>query len=492
VIIVMATNSLLKPINLLRGWPAPSLLPATALSRASATVLAYPAVYVPALQYGPDPGYQPLREALASWLGAFYKHHSKTPFGPDRIAITGGGSQSIACLLQSYTDPSYTRAVWMVAPCYFLACPIFADSGFAGRMRAVPEDEQGIDLGFLEREIAKAEEAEKDANSGADSDKPRYKDPQPYRKIYRHVIYCVPSFANPSGKTMSLARREALVQLARKWDALVICDDIYDMLQWQIVSNASSSSSSPNVSSSNLETALLPRLLDLDLPLGPSKHDPPGRHFGHVVSNGSFSKLVGPGLRTGWVDGTPDMALGVSQTGSTRSGGAPSQFSAATVNELLRSGHIDTHLREQLRPAYQRRHARMLETVQRVIVPLGAQVRVRSLVGDEQEQEKDVDVFGGYFIWLKFPDGPSVQAIADRCRDEENLIIGQGKLFEVLGDEAAVSLDREMRLCFSWEDEESLVEGVERLGRVIERVKKDGAAGVVYKSRDAGGAGEFK
>jgi DNA-binding transcriptional MocR family regulator len=70
---------------------------------------------------------------------------------PARICITGGASQSIACILQSYTDPRATRAIWIAAPCYFLACPIFADSGFENRMRAVPEDDEGMNLEYLEK-----------------------------------------------------------------------------------------------------------------------------------------------------------------------------------------------------------------------------------------------------------------------------------------------------------------------------------------------------
>lgn len=147
-----------KPINLMRGWPSPSLLPAALLSAASQRLLADPAIYTPALQYGPDPGYQPLREGLARWLG----RHYGVDADPERICITGGASQSVACLLQSFTDPVVTRAVWVVAPCYYLACPIFEDSGFKGRLRATPEDKEGIDLEALEAKIRALEESEND------------------------------------------------------------------------------------------------------------------------------------------------------------------------------------------------------------------------------------------------------------------------------------------------------------------------------------------
>ncbi|CAJ2512239.1 Uu.00g052540.m01.CDS01 [Anthostomella pinea] len=521
-----------KSINLLRGWPSTSLLPAEGLRAASQTALSDPAVFDLGLQYGPDHGYQPLREELGRWLGRFYHPHIRDDgeggnggVDADRIAITGGASQSIACILQSFTDPSYTRAVWMVAPCYFLACPIFADAGFERRLRAVPEDEEGIDLGFLEdglRKMAAAESDEGDGESaggqgkgegeGEDQEKGqrrRYKDPGPHRKIYRHVIYCVPSFSNPSGKTMSLRRRQGLVRLAREHDALVICDDVYDMLQWPVSAACPSSpspstpspSSSPSSSTTatpdvnSLTTALLPRLADLDIPLGRSPHDPSGQHFGHTVSNGSFSKLVAPGVRTGWTYSTPAFATGISQTGSTRSGGAPSQLTATILCEILCGGAVERHVVEVLRPAYQRRHKVLMDASERVLTPLGVRVREGSLCGRG-------DVFGGFFVWMSFPSEdsstsssetmdmdrktengkerthwPSAKAVADRCSSDEDLMIGWGGLFEVHGDEAAVRFERDVRLCFAYEDEAHLVEGVERLGRVIGRMLEEGPGG---------------
>ena len=134
-----------RQINLLRGWPSPSLLPNLALLSAAGAALTDPAVSVPGLQYGADAGFLPLREELSRWLSAAYGVEP----GVERICVTGGASQNIAAALQSFTDPAYTRAVWMVAPCYFLAGPIFEDGGFAGkdgRLRGFPEDDEGPDV----------------------------------------------------------------------------------------------------------------------------------------------------------------------------------------------------------------------------------------------------------------------------------------------------------------------------------------------------------
>jgi DNA-binding transcriptional MocR family regulator len=152
-------------INLLRGWPNPSLLPTPLIAAASQAALSDPSISVPALLYGPDPGYQPLREEIAHWMEDFYSPSPSHAGGPgvesaggradaERICITGGASQNLACVLQVFSDPARTT-VWMVAPCYFLACRIFMDAGL--KPRAVGEGSEGIDLEALERGLRESE-----------------------------------------------------------------------------------------------------------------------------------------------------------------------------------------------------------------------------------------------------------------------------------------------------------------------------------------------
>ena len=99
---------------------------------------------------------------------------------------------------------------------------------------------------------------------------------------------------------MTLDRRRALVRLARKYDALIITDDVYDMLQWPASSG----------DDTTLNKAYLPRMVDVDRYLDGGPVD----EYGHAVSNGSFSKIAGPGCRTGWAEGTEKLAFGLSQT----------------------------------------------------------------------------------------------------------------------------------------------------------------------------------
>ena len=93
---------------------------------------------------------------------------------------------------------------------------------------------------------------------------------------------------------MSLAVRMALVRLARKYDALIISDDVYDNLWWSL---------DPHPDTQGHPQAILPRLVDVDSTIDGGAERRGADGFGNTLSNGSFSKICGPGTRTGWVEG---------------------------------------------------------------------------------------------------------------------------------------------------------------------------------------------
>lgn len=248
---------------------------------------------------------------------------------------------------------------------------------------------------------------------------------------------------------MSLSTREKLVKLARKYDALIVTDDVYDFLQFPTSSTTSTSS---------LSKALLPRLVDIDRTLEPV---PPQDSFGNAMSNGSFSKIAGPGVRTGWSEATPRFTYGLSQCGSSRSGGAPSQLAATLMAELLKYGELQNHIEKVLKPAYKKRYEIMVDAIQKYLIPLGVKLGEVSFEGKA--------VFGGYFIWLELPKTASAELVTERARQEEGLIIAPGHIFEVSND-PSVQFENSLRLCFSWEEERDLEEGIERLATVIKNV----------------------
>jgi len=274
---------------------------------------------------------------------------------------------------------------------------------------------------------------------------------------------------------MSLSHRQQLVQLARKHDALIITDDVYDFLQWP---------TTPSTSPSSLSKALLPRLVDIDRTLEPILGP---ESFGNAMSNGSFSKIAGPGVRTGWAEATPKFTYGLSQCGSSRSGGAPSQLVATMMAQLLKTGDLQTHIEKILKPANQKRYEIMMKAIKQHLIPLGVRLGEVSFEGK--------DVFGGYFIWLELPNDVGAAKMVEMAKEKENLIVAPGHIFEVQGDDS-VKFENSLRLCFSWEEEGDLEEGVLRLARAVKNVRggksgraQDGRADKTGVEQDLG---EFK
>ncbi|CAO2651752.1 Nn.00g000350.m01.CDS01 [Neocucurbitaria sp. VM-36] len=452
-------------INLQLGWPSPSLFPASQILEGASTVLTSPKKTASSLIYGPDAGYEPLRRSIAKWLTSIYGRGSDLAF--DRICVNNGASGNLDNVLARFTDPGYTRTIWMVEPCYFLACPIFMDNGFQGMMRGVPEDDEGLDIEFLRRGL---EASNKDATPHNSTRKTGDR----YKKLYQHIIYCVPTFSNPSAKTMSLRRRQELIRLARDYDALVITDDVYDVLRWP---------AEQGVSPDQLGD-VPPRLVDIDRTLDGGPKD----EWGNAMSNGSFSKIIAPGVRVGWAEATPAFSLALSTVGATRSGGCPAHMTASFVHELLETGSLEKHLQENVIPTFRARYYAIIKAIDQYLVPLGMQISTgkpyRELSaqtnGTSNGHREPVEQAGGYFIWILLPTALSGKgaALAARGLEKFDLKFAYGDMMQVQGEpasaeRAAKDYGHGIRLSWAWHTEQEIVEGVQRLAALVEQASNE-------------------
>ena len=132
------------------------------------------------------------------------------------------------------------------------------------------------------------------------------------------------------------------------------------------------------------------------------------------------------------------------------------------MSNLIESGDLQRHIFQTLQPTYARRYQSMISAIEEHLLPLGVTL-----------PQTGRDVVGGYFIWLSLPAPMQAEEVAMRAREEENLIIAPGPIFAVYGDEKAVDLERKVRVCFSWEEETMLAEGIERLAQLMGRMQRD-------------------
>ncbi|ORY01819.1 aromatic amino acid aminotransferase [Clohesyomyces aquaticus] len=457
-----------KAINLQLGWPSPSLFPSSQILQGASNVLTS-SKSATALVYGPDAGYEPLRGSIASWLSSVYGYGPTNAIDQDRICITNGASANLAAVLSKFTEPGYTRNIWMIEPSYFLACPIFMDAGFEGRMKGVPEDPEGLDIDFLRRGLQACEEA-------ADQQAPKLKTGTRYQKLYKHILYLVPTYSNPSGKTMSLRRRQQLVQLAREFDALVITDDVYDTLRW---------SQDENDHVSQLG-AVPPRIVDIDRSLDGG----PKEEWGNAMSNGSFSKIIAPGIRVGWAEATPSFALALSQVGSTRSGGCPTQLAASFVHEMLDSGSLEKHLKQTVIPTFRSRYYAMIKAIETHLIPLGfsfssgipynssSPANTGETNGKTNGHGSVGPDAGGYFLYIMLPVDFSTRGseLAALALKEHNLKFAYGDMFRIEGDAGSAErggqgFGRGIRLSWAWHPSEEISEGIQRLAKIIQDLR---------------------
>lgn len=370
-------------IDLGWGHPSPELHPTEALATASNRVLGQQSA-VP-LQYGAVQGFGPLLEALADFL-ASQSAYGNQPVEPSELFITAGASLGIDLATTIFAQSGDT--VFVEEPTYYLIGRIFLDHGL--KVVGVPTDTNGLDTDALESMLL-------------DGHRPT-------------LVYVIPTYQNPTGATLSPDRRKHLLGLAQQYGFTILADEVYQLLHYG--------------------PPPPPPLVTMD----DSEH-------GCVVSLGSFSKILAPGLRLGWVHAAPSIVQRFVDSGVAASGGGLSHFAAAIAKATLDMGLLQDNI-DRLRRIY---------TVRRDAVS-------RMLATDLADEVDFVQPDGGYFFWLNLRNGVNADELLPRAQSA-GVSYRPGSAFSSVG-----SLPDALRISFSLYDVDELAEGLRRLCQAIRSV----------------------
>ncbi len=333
-----------------------------------------------ALAYGAEQGPGRLLAPLAAWLS----QREGQPIAPEQLFITGGVSQGLDLLCTLLAGPG--DAVLVQEPVYYLALRIFADHGL--KLIGVASDEHGLRV--------EAVAAVLDLLAG-EGRRPSF-------------LYTVPTWNNPTGLSLIEARRRALATLAEERGLTILEDDVYRELWYDIPSPV------------------------------PLQHLAPGT----VVRLGSFSKILAPGLRLGWLVAPPELVLRCVRSGLLDSGGGLSHFVAHVVAAYLAMGLLDRHI-ERLRTTYRRRRDALLAALAQHL-PAGCRWGTPG---------------GGFFAWVQLPEGYDSAALLPAAEATGVSYVPGGRFFVSGGGE------RYLRLAFSLLGVGDLAEGARRLGALL-------------------------
>jgi 2-aminoadipate transaminase len=353
-------------ISFARGVPAPECLAVEELADCARAAIAGggPAV----LLYGPGGGYGPLREHLAARHGV----------EPSQVLLTSGSLQGFVFLAEQLVKPG-TR-VLVEAPTYDRPLKILSRLG--AEIVALAMDEDGL--------VPEAVEEALDAGA-----------PPAF-------LYTIPTFQNPSGRTLSLERRRRLAEVARERNLLVLEDDPYGLVRY--------------------EGEPMPSVFEL-------------AGGDHVAYASSFSKTVAPGLRVGWFVLPPRLAAELEAL-ATSTYISPPYATQATILEFVRRGSFEPNL-ERVNGLLRDRRDAMLEAL------------ARELPEDATFTRPD----GGYFVWVDLPSGPDCGELLVQA-EEAGVTFVKGTDFFPAGKDG----ERSLRLAFSFVSPDEISEGVSVLG----------------------------
>jgi DNA-binding transcriptional MocR family regulator len=357
-------------ISFARGVPSPDCLPVEEIAECAQSILSREGRTV--LNYGPVGGYGPLREAIAESYGV----------EPGAVFVSNGSLQGIVFLAQHLLADG-PRRVLIEAPCYDRTIKILG--GLGAELVPVAMDDEGLDPEAVERAL--------DAGEA-----PAF-------------VYSIPTFQNPSGRTLSAERRQRLVELLRDRGVLLIEDNPYGRVRF-------------------------------DGEPVPTMYDLAGGE--NVVYSSSFSKILSPGIRVGYLLLPPELVAGV-EARAVSTYVSPGIVNEAIVFEFMQRGLLQPNIDRVCDLLRERRDA-MLESLERAF-PEGVR-------WSRPE--------GGYFLWLDFPDSVDAAALLGRA-EAAGVTFVKGADFFTGGDGGRSAA----RLAFSFVSPDEIRDGIARLGALL-------------------------
>ena len=368
-------------ISLLLGHPDPATLPTPELGNVMLSLVSSPQC-ITALQYGPEQGTRSLIDFLIEKI----QREQDISISPANLMVVAGSTHAVDMLARLYAKPG--GVVLVEAPSYVDALHIFRDHRI--ELYAIPTDENGL----IPDELAKRV-AELHANGKLPS-----------------FLYTIPNFHNPTGCTLPEARRLEIIRLARQFGFLIVEDDVYRDLSFEGAVPAS-----------------FYALADGN----------------GVMSIGSFSKTLAPGLRLGWLVGSEEAIGRCVNCGTTQMGGGANPFAAHIVGEYCRSGYWQEHI-TRVRTLYKMRRDVALAALDKYM-PAGV---------------RWTHPAGGFFIWLALPRDVFAQDVK-RLALSEGVALAAGEGFFV----NATDGEYHLRLAYSCASPDDIDAGIRILGQVI-------------------------
>jgi len=397
----MAQNT----ISLMLGHPDPETLLTPELRNTMEYVLSSPQAYT-GLQYGPERGTQ----SLITFLIEKINREQSLSLHSGNLMLVAGSTHAVDMLVRLYARPG--GVVLVEAPTYVDAIHIFQDHQI--ELCSIPMDEDGLITNELEKQVVQLHSSGK----------------------FPSFLYTIPNFHNPTGSTLSEARRNEIIRMARHYGFLIVEDDVYRDLSFDGAVPSSFFALSARVAMSVKEVPLRSARHTLPFPADDEQ----------VLSIGSFSKTLAPGLRLGWLLGSEDAIQRCINCGTTQMGGGANPFSARIVAEYCQRGNWETHI-SYVRSLYKMRRDIALSAL-------------------EKYMPSDVEwthPAGGFFIWLSLPKHVFAQHVKRQAL-QEGVLLSAGEGFFVNPSDG----EHNLRIAYSCATPNDIDAGIRILAQVIQ------------------------